>query len=107
MNYNNFIGEKMYKLYDFYMDSCSPCKMIAPKVENFIKDKSNISFNAINISNPTDFSKAEKYGILSVPTLLLFEVDGDNEKEIFRGVGIDSINELEKKWNDLCQQEKK
>jgi thioredoxin 1 len=84
----------MYELIDFYGNSCVPCKMIAPKIDNFIKEK-DIKLNKIEIYDNID--EAKKYGVLSIPTLILLK-EGE---EIFRTTGVDSINILEKYWEIL------
>lgn len=59
-------------LVDFWAPWCSPCKMIAPVLEEIdqeIGDKLKIA--KLNVDdNP---SSAAKYGIMGIPTLLLFK----------------------------------
>ncbi len=60
---------------DFFATWCGPCKMIAPELESLVKENPNITVVKIDIDKyPT---MAQKYGIMSVPTLLLFK-DGNN-----------------------------
>ena len=75
-NFKELIKEKI--LVDFYANWCGPCKMIAPILE---KVESNIKVVKVDVDVFEDLAK--EYGIMSIPTLVLFE-DG---KEIKRNIG--------------------
>ena len=72
-NFNDLIKEKV--LVDFYADWCGPCKMIAPELE---KVESEISVVKVNVDEFEDI--AREYGVMSIPTLILFE-DGKPVKQ--------------------------
>ena len=76
-------------LVDCYADWCGPCKMLAPIIEELANDTQNCEFYKINIDTAQDV--AEKYEIMSIPTLLLFENNSLKEKS----VGFKSRSELE------------
>jgi len=67
-------------LVDFWAPWCAPCKMIAPILEEIsgeIGDKLKIA--KLNVDdNP---SSAAKYGIMGIPTLMLFK-DGQPVEKI-------------------------
>lgn len=82
-------------LVDFWAAWCMPCKMQSPiidKVADHFKGKANIA--KLNVDDCTN--TAAKYGIMSIPTLLLFK-NGKVEKQF---VGLQSeralIYEIEK-----------
>ena len=58
-------------LVDFWADWCAPCKMIAPIVEELaIEYDGQVRFAKVDVdANP---QWASKYGIRSIPTLLIF-----------------------------------
>ena len=59
-------------LVDFWAAWCSPCRMVAPVVEELAEEyEDRISFAKLDVDqNP---KTASKYGIMSIPTLLLFK----------------------------------
>ena len=63
---------------------CSPCKMLSPVMEQV---SNTIPVNKINVDEQPDF--AQKYGIRSVPTVVLLE----GGQEVKRHIGDKPINE--------------
>ncbi len=59
-------------LVDFWASWCGPCKMIAPVVEELSGEyEGKVKFGKVNVDdNP---STASKYGIRSIPTLVVFK----------------------------------
>ena len=59
-------------LLDVYADWCGPCKMMAPVIEALSDSyQGKIQFGKLNIDENPEI--AEKYRIISIPTLLLFK----------------------------------
>lgn len=76
-------------LVDFYADWCMPCKMMAPvldKVAEAFADRLTVA--KINVDDEQEL--AVKYGIQSIPALLLFK-NGDVVKEF---IGVRPFDEL-------------
>lgn len=55
---------------DFYADWCGPCKMLMPELSDLVK-KIDVNVYKINVDNNPDV--ARKYGIMTIPTLVLYK----------------------------------
>lgn len=84
---NNFEQEIANKkiLVDFYADWCGPCRMQGEVLNGFDK----IDVLKVNVDNHSEV--ARKYGIMSIPTLILFE----NGKIVKSHTGFMNITDLE------------
>ena len=80
-------GEKV--LVDCYAVWCGPCQMLSPIIEQLAEEIDTCKFYKLNIDEAENI--AAKYGIMSIPTLLLFE-NGELKKTL---VGFKSKEELE------------
>lgn len=67
-------------LVDFWATWCGPCKMLAPIIEEIAEEKTNIKVGKVNIDNEGEL--AIKFGIVSIPTVLLFDKGQVVKKEI-------------------------
>lgn len=61
-------------LVDLFADWCMPCQMIAPIIEEISNEKAEVKFFKINVDETPEV--AIKYGVSSIPTLLIFK-DGE------------------------------
>lgn len=68
-------------LLDFYADWCGPCMMMAPEIEAFSEETSDIKVCKLNVDEATDL--ALTFGVMSIPTVILFE----KGEEVKRFVG--------------------
>ena len=67
-------------LVDFYANWCGPCKMIAPFLEELATEyKGKVKIAKLNVDENGD--SAMKYGVRSIPTLILFK-NGQQESMI-------------------------
>ncbi len=78
-------------LIDFWAPWCAPCRAVAPVVEELAKTyKGKVSFVKMNVDDNSD--TPSKYGISSIPTLMLF-----NKGEVVdRVIGAASRESLDK-----------
>lgn len=69
-------------LVDFWKPGCAPCDRIKPVIEQIGKELKEAKVGRLNVAvNP---GMAKKYGIMGVPTLIIFK-DGEAEE---KAVGI-------------------
>lgn len=93
-NFNELISSGKV-LVDFYANWCGPCKMIGPILEEIDSERNDINIVKVDVDNNSDL--ATKYGIMSIPTIILFE----NGVEINKHIGFlpkeEIINLIENK----------
>jgi len=92
VNSENFKQEisKGKSLVDFWASWCSPCRMLAPTIEELSNEMKDIKFLKLNVDESGDV--AESYGVMGIPTLILF----NNGKEVKRIVGVRPKEELKR-----------
>lgn len=79
-------------LVDFYADWCGPCKMMAPIVEQVADQLGNTaSICKLNVDQAQDL--AQKYGVMSIPTLIVFK-NGEEVEKIVGATSKESLVEL-------------
>lgn len=95
---DNFDAEvlksKVPVVVDFWAEWCSPCRMFTPILEETSKEyDGKIKFVKLNTDENT--TVAQEYGIMSIPTTLLFE-SGE-----VKAMSVGAIPKTEfKKWLD-------
>lgn len=81
-------------LVDFYADWCGPCKMMAPVVEALAKEyEGKVKVGKLNVDQALD--TAEKYGVMSIPTIILVK----NGQVVNKSIGAVAKSELENMIN--------
>ncbi len=66
------VKSDMPVLVDFWAAWCGPCRMVAPVVEELADDYAGrVKITKLNVDE--NRNTAAKYGIMSIPTLLLFQ----------------------------------
>jgi len=61
------------ELIHFTANWCKPCEKMAPIIDEFLKNNTDIYYDKVDVD--IDFDKAEKYNVQSIPTLIS-KIDG-------------------------------
>ena len=69
-------------LVDFYADWCSPCKIMAPVLDDVARKRQG-QVLVLKLDTDRNPATGERFGIRGIPTLILFR----NGKEVARRVG--------------------
>lgn len=88
--FEKIISESKPTIVDFFATWCGPCKMLSPILEK-VEEDSKGEFNIVKIDVDESYDVAKKYGIMSVPTMIIFK-DGDEQEKI---VGLRQKNQIE------------
>jgi thioredoxin 1 len=71
---------------DFYATWCGPCKLAAPIVDKLATEfKGKVLVAKLDVDE--NGAIAQKYGVMSIPTVILFKQEGEELKEVARQVG--------------------
>lgn len=70
-------------LVDFYAEWCGPCKIMGEILES-------VDGNIVKVNTDTFPHLAQKFGIMSIPTLILFK----NGSEADKLIGLQSKNDI-------------
>jgi len=82
-------NSKLPLIVDFWAEWCMPCKMLEPIYVELAKEyEGRVRFGRLNVDENPDI--AEKYGIMAIPTLIIFK-DG---QEVDRLIGAAPKNKL-------------
>ena len=71
-NFNEILDSGKTVLLDFYAEWCGPCKMVSPIVDQISEENPDIIVGKIDVDDQQEI--AEKYGIMSIPTLVVLKI---------------------------------
>ena len=90
--FKNVVERNSLVVVDFWAAWCGPCRMVAPIIESMAKDYTGrILFGKVNVDENPEI--ARQYGIMSIPTLLIFK----NGNVVDKIIGAMPRNRLEPK----------
>jgi thioredoxin 1 len=69
---NEVLKSQVPTVVDFYADWCGPCRMVSPIIEALSSEyDGRVKFVKVNTDDNPDI--AMKYGIMSIPTIIVFK----------------------------------
>ena len=68
---NEVLRSSQPVLVDFFATWCGPCKMIAPVLDEIAAEREDFTICKIDVDQAP--ALAEEYGIMSIPTLMVFK----------------------------------
>lgn len=74
-NFNEEINKEKV-LVDFYADWCGPCRAMGEVLENI----NDLDILKVNVDEHSDL--AQKYGVMSIPTVILFSKGEEIKKQV-------------------------
>lgn len=88
--FEEMISDSKPTVVDFYADWCAPCKIQAPIIDELANDMGEkVNVIKINVDNNKDI--AQKYGIASIPTIMIFR----NGEKVWKAAGVQQKHVLE------------
>jgi thioredoxin 1 len=85
INKSNFENEVIKSdkkvLVDFWAPWCGPCRMLLPVIEEIAEERDDVKICKINVDDESEL--AANFGIMSIPTLMVFE----NGKMVKKSLG--------------------
>lgn len=80
-NFDSFLKENNWAIIDFWAPWCGPCLRMNPILEDWLQEKERaISIGKVNIDASQEI--ATGYGILSIPTFILFHQGEEKERKV-------------------------
>lgn len=88
-SFDSLISEKVVVLVDFFAEWCMPCRMLSPVIEQIAGQyDGRVKVAKVNVDSCPEL--AARYGIQSIPTVLIFK----NGEVSSREIGLRSFESL-------------
>ncbi len=75
-------------LVDFWADWCGPCKTLSPIVDEIAKERDDIKVGKINVDQQQEL--AIQFGVMTIPTLIVFK----NGEQVNKSIGLQTKEDV-------------
>ncbi|QHX35664.1 thioredoxin [Spiroplasma sp. TIUS-1] len=86
--FDKIISENEKVFVDFSAVWCGPCKMVSPIIHDIAEEMKDVKFIDVDVDANQDI--AERFAIMSIPTMLVFE----NKEQVKSHIGFASKDML-------------
>lgn len=70
--FDEVIKSKKIVLVDFFATWCGPCRMLSPVLEEVLEESKG-EFDIVKVDVDESYDLAKKFGVMSVPTMIIFQ----------------------------------
>lgn len=79
--FDEVIKSKKVVLVDFFATWCGPCRMLSPVLEEVLEESKG-EFDIVKVDVDESYDLAKKFGVMSVPTMIIFQDGVETDKMI-------------------------
>lgn len=79
--FDEVIKSKKVVLVDFFATWCGPCRMLSPVLEEVLEESKD-EFDIVKVDVDESYDLAKKFGVMSVPTMIIFQEGVETDKMI-------------------------
>lgn len=79
--FDEVIKSKKVILVDFFATWCGPCRMLSPVLEEVLEESKG-EFDIVKVDIDESYDLAKKFGVMSVPTMIIFQDGVEADKMI-------------------------
>ena len=79
--FDEVIKSKKVVLVDFFATWCGPCRMLSPVLEEVLEESKG-EFDIVKVDVDESYDLARKFGVMSVPTMIIFQEGIETDKMI-------------------------
>lgn len=79
--FDEVIKSKKVVLVDFFATWCGPCRMLSPVLEEVLEESKG-EFDIVKVDVDESYDLAKKFGVMSVPTMIIFQEGTETDKMI-------------------------
>lgn len=91
--FDEVIKSKKVVLVDFFATWCGPCRMLSPVLEEVLEESKG-EFDIVKVDVDESYDLAKKFGVMSVPTMIIFQEGIETDKMIGYSQKDDILEEI-------------